>query len=163
VHVHEARNDDFVARREVLRVVRDANFVAMAHLRDLAVFHHNHAVKNFFVRSEDAAGVNGGRGHGSFMLPELAAKNTSEPCILFLLRYNHGARKIQSEWNGRRFGGICMAYDKRYVAQKRQRRRRKTAKAKMHLYEQGKLPHDKLPALAKKFLSRKTRALKRAS
>jgi hypothetical protein len=61
-----------------------------------------------------------------------------------------------------RFGGICMAYDKRYVAQKRQRRRRKTAKAKMHLYEQGKLPHDKLPALAKKFLSRKTRALKRA-
>ena len=55
-----------------------------------------------------------------------------------------------------------MAYDKRYVAQKRQRRRRKTAKAKMHLYEQGKLTHDKLPALAKKFLSRKTRALKRA-
>ncbi|MGH9748135.1 MAG: hypothetical protein ACRD59_18720 [Candidatus Acidiferrales bacterium] len=55
-----------------------------------------------------------------------------------------------------------MAYDKRYVAQKRQRRRRKTAKAKMHLYEQGKLPHDKLPALAKKFLSRKQRALKRA-
>jgi hypothetical protein len=97
------------------------------------------------------------------MLPELGAKNTSEPCILFLLRYNHGARKIQSTWNGRKFGGICMAYDKRYVAQKRQRRRRKTAKAKMHLYEQGKLPHDKLPALAKKFLSRKTRALKRAS
>ena len=47
-----------------------------------------------------------------------------------------------------------MAYDKRYVAQKRQRRRRKTAKAKVKLYEQGKLPHDKLPALAKKFLSR---------
>ena len=46
-----------------------------------------------------------------------------------------------------------MAYDKRYVAQKRQRRRRKTAKAKVKLYEQGKLPHDKLPALAKKFLS----------
>jgi len=56
-----------------------------------------------------------------------------------------------------------MAYDKRYVAQKRQRRRRKAAKAKLHLYEQGKLPHDKLPALAKKFLSRKTRAARRAS
>jgi hypothetical protein len=55
-----------------------------------------------------------------------------------------------------------MAYDKRYVAQKRQRRRRKTAKAKMKLYEQGKLPHDKLPALAKKFLSRKQRALSKA-
>ncbi|MGA9885045.1 MAG: hypothetical protein WBQ34_15130 [Candidatus Acidiferrales bacterium] len=55
-----------------------------------------------------------------------------------------------------------MANEKRYVAQKRQRRRRKTAKAKMKLYEQGKVPHDKLPALAKKFLSRKMRALKRA-
>ena len=56
-----------------------------------------------------------------------------------------------------------MSYDKRYVAQKRQRRRRKTAKGKVKLYEQGNLPHDKLPALAKKFLSRKMRALKRAS
>jgi hypothetical protein len=55
-----------------------------------------------------------------------------------------------------------MANEKRYVAQKRQRRRRKTAKAKMKLYEQGKIPHDKLPALAKKFLSRKLRALKKA-
>jgi hypothetical protein len=55
-----------------------------------------------------------------------------------------------------------MSYDKRYVAQKRQRRRRKTSKAKVKLYEQGKLSHDKLPALDKKFLSRKMRALKRA-
>jgi hypothetical protein len=55
-----------------------------------------------------------------------------------------------------------MAYDKRYVAQKRQRRRRKTAKAKVRLYEQGKLPHDKLPALAKRFLARKQRALSKA-
>jgi hypothetical protein len=55
-----------------------------------------------------------------------------------------------------------MANEKRYVAQKRQRRRRKTAKAKMKLYEQGKLPHDKLPSLAKRFLSRKLRALRKA-
>jgi hypothetical protein len=55
-----------------------------------------------------------------------------------------------------------MANEKRYVAQKRQRRRRKAAKAKMKLYEQGKLPHDKLPMLAKKFLSRKQRALSKA-
>jgi hypothetical protein len=55
-----------------------------------------------------------------------------------------------------------MAHDKRYVAQKRQRRRRKAAKAKVKLYEQGKIPHAKLPALAKKFLSRKHRALKKA-
>ena len=55
-----------------------------------------------------------------------------------------------------------MAHEKRYVAQKRQRRKRKTAKAKLKLYEQGKITHDKLPALSKKFLSRKMRALKRA-
>lgn len=55
-----------------------------------------------------------------------------------------------------------MAYDKRYLAQKRQRRRRKAAKGKMKLYEQGKIPHDKLPALSRKFLARKMRALKKA-
>lgn len=60
------------------------------------------------------------------------------------------------------FGGKWMAHEKRYLAQKRQRRRRKAAKAKMKLYEQGKLPHDKLPMLAKRFLSRKMRALSRA-
>jgi hypothetical protein len=58
--------------------------------------------------------------------------------------------------------GNRMSYDKRYVAQKRQRRRRKTAKAKMKLYEQGKIPHDKLPSLAKRFLGRKLRALSKA-
>lgn len=55
-----------------------------------------------------------------------------------------------------------MAYDKRYVAQKRQRRRRKTAKGKVKLYEQGKIPYDKLPSLAKKFVARKSRALSKA-
>ncbi|HKV47625.1 MAG TPA: hypothetical protein VJN69_05995 [Candidatus Acidoferrales bacterium] len=55
-----------------------------------------------------------------------------------------------------------MAHDKRYVAQKRQRRRRKAVKAKMKLYEAGKLPYDKLPMLARTFASRKLRALKRA-
>lgn len=51
-----------------------------------------------------------------------------------------------------------MAHEKSYVARKRQRRRRKAARAKVKLYEQGKLPHDKLPMLAKKFLTRKLRA-----
>jgi hypothetical protein len=55
-----------------------------------------------------------------------------------------------------------MSYDKRYVAQKRQRRRRKTAKGKVKLYEQGKISHEKLPALAKRFLARKMRALKKS-
>jgi hypothetical protein len=86
------------------------------------------------------------------MLPEVRRKISAEPCILFLVRYNLSAF----------FGGNWMSHDKRYVAQKRQRRRRKTAKAKLKLYEAGKLKHDKLPALAKKFLSRKTRAAKRA-
>jgi hypothetical protein len=55
-----------------------------------------------------------------------------------------------------------MAHEKRYMAQRRQRRRRKAAKAKVKLYEQGKLKHDQLPSLAKRFLSRKMRALKKA-
>jgi hypothetical protein len=55
-----------------------------------------------------------------------------------------------------------MSYDKRYVAQKRQRRRRKAAKGKVKLYEQGKISYDKLPALAKKFHARKMRALRKS-
>lgn len=55
-----------------------------------------------------------------------------------------------------------MAHEKRFVAWKRQHRKRKSAKAKMKLYEQGKLPHDKLPALAKTFLRRKMRSLAKA-
>jgi len=54
-----------------------------------------------------------------------------------------------------------MANDKRFLAQKRQRRRRKKAKQRVKLYEQGKVPFEKLPSLAKRFVSRKTRALKR--
>ena len=95
VHVDEAGNHDFVSRSVVFRIVGDANLVAVAHLRDLAAFNDDHTVENFFVWREDAAGVNRGRSHGSFMLPELKEKNTSEPCILFLLRYNHGARKFK--------------------------------------------------------------------
>lgn len=55
-----------------------------------------------------------------------------------------------------------MAHDKRYVAQKRQRRRRKLARMKLKMYEQGKMPYAKLPALSKRFHARKTRALKKA-
>ena len=50
-----------------------------------------------------------------------------------------------------------MANDKRFVAWKRHHRRRKAAKAKVKLYEQGKLAHEKLPMLAKEFLRRKRR------
>jgi hypothetical protein len=87
------------------------------------------------------------------MLEELRRKITAELASVVLFA------TISA---GLLFGGNWMANEKRYIAQKRQRRRRKTAKAKVKLYEQGKLPHDKLPALAKKFLSRKMRALRRA-
>jgi len=55
-----------------------------------------------------------------------------------------------------------MGYTKSYVAQKRQRRKRKAAKAKIKQYEGGKLPHDKLSSLAKRLLARKMRVLSRA-
>jgi hypothetical protein len=50
-----------------------------------------------------------------------------------------------------------MAHEKRFVAWKRQRRKRKAAKAKMKQYVAGKLSHDKLPALARKMLQRHNR------
>jgi hypothetical protein len=55
-----------------------------------------------------------------------------------------------------------MAHDKRYVAQKRQRKRIKAVKAKIKQHEAGKLPYEKLPMLAKTLLSRKRRVLNRA-
>lgn len=55
-----------------------------------------------------------------------------------------------------------MANDKRFMAWKHHHKKRKSAKAKMKLYEEGKLAHDKLPALAKVFLRRKMRSLVKA-
>ncbi|MCL6505918.1 MAG: hypothetical protein K6T59_02735 [Bryobacteraceae bacterium] len=50
-----------------------------------------------------------------------------------------------------------MSHEKRYLAWKRHHRRRKAAKAKVKLYEEGKLPYEQLPALAREFLRRKRR------
>jgi hypothetical protein len=50
-----------------------------------------------------------------------------------------------------------MARDKRFLAWKGHHRRRKAAKAKVKMYEQGKLSHEKLPLLAKEFLRRRKR------
>jgi hypothetical protein len=55
-----------------------------------------------------------------------------------------------------------MAHDKRFLAQKRQRRRRKAAKAKMKLYVAGKLPYEQLPMLARTMLRRRRRAESKA-
>jgi len=56
-----------------------------------------------------------------------------------------------------------MANEKNFLAWKRQHRRRKVAKAKIKLYEQGKLKHDDLNALAKEFLRRKLQFLTKSA
>ena len=56
-----------------------------------------------------------------------------------------------------------MAHDKRFMAQKRQRRRHKVAKAKVKQYVEGKLPYDKLPMLSRALLKRRRRAERAAS
>lgn len=53
-----------------------------------------------------------------------------------------------------------MGFDKSWKVKKKQGRKRKSSKAKMHLYEQGKLAHDKLPSLSKRMLVRKHRTQK---
>jgi hypothetical protein len=63
----------------------------------------------------------------------------------------------------RQSGRNGMANEKNFMTWKRQHRRRKAAKAKVKLYEQGKLTHDQLPALAKLFLSRKLRFLTKSA
>jgi hypothetical protein len=50
-----------------------------------------------------------------------------------------------------------MSDDKRFVAWKGHHKKRKTAKANVKLYQEGKIPHAKLNALAKEFLGRKLR------
>lgn len=56
-----------------------------------------------------------------------------------------------------------MADDKRFMAWKHHHRRRKAAKAKVKLYEEGKLTHDQLPSLAKEFLARKLRFITKSA
>lgn len=46
---------------------------------------------------------------------------------------------------------------KAYLAHKKQHKRRKRAKEKVKLYEQGKLKYEQLPRLAKDLLARKLR------
>jgi hypothetical protein len=53
-----------------------------------------------------------------------------------------------------------MAKTNRLKTRRRQNRKRKAARAKISLYEQKKLTHDKLPSLAKRLLSRKGRTAK---
>ena len=55
-----------------------------------------------------------------------------------------------------------MAHDKRYVAQKRQKRRRKAAKAKVKLYEQGKITPRRFTGNSLKYQRKVAQAIKRA-
>jgi uncharacterized protein (UPF0128 family) len=54
-----------------------------------------------------------------------------------------------------------MSHEKRFLVWKRHHRRRKAVKAKVKLYEEGKLPYEQLPALAREFLRRKRRMMAR--
>ena len=56
-----------------------------------------------------------------------------------------------------------MSNEKNFMAWKRQHRRRIIAKAKVRAYEGGKIKHDELNALAKRFLSRKLRFLTKSA
>jgi hypothetical protein len=60
---------------------------------------------------------------------------------------------------GSKSGDLQMSREKRFLVWRRHHRKRKAARAKMKLHEQGKLPYEKLPKLAQKFLGRKRRIL----
>ena len=71
VHVHKARNHGHAGGDVVLRARRNVNFVAMPNAGDAATFDDDHAVAEFFLRREDAAGIDGGGRHGESMLLEV--------------------------------------------------------------------------------------------
>ena len=88
------------------------------------------------------------------MLLEVGGEITAEPCICVPVRYNRQLTKIRRR-NGCHTTSITWPRSGSAAGARPPRSRVK-------LYEQGKLTHDKLPALAKKFLGRKMRALKRS-
>src|SRR5450755_1534867 len=87
VDVNKAGNDSHAGGDVVLGALRDFDLVAMADCGDAAVLDNNNGVQELFLRSEDAARVNGSDGHSLRIVLELRGKNTGEPCIIFLLRY----------------------------------------------------------------------------
>lgn len=124
----------------------------------MIVFDEDERIGSFFGRSECARGVDGKQGHGE---PFILSRNIGSG------RRKKGGR-VASRTGTARIDGLTggvtgMSNDKRFVAWKTHHRRRKAAKAKMKLYEQGKLSYDKLPALAKVFLRRKRRAPAKAA
>lgn len=52
---------------------------------------------------------------------------------------------------------------KTFVAARKHQKRRKRAKQKVKLYEQGKLKHEELPRLARELLARKRRKAQRSA
>lgn len=53
--------------------------------------------------------------------------------------------------------------EKNFKAWKKHHKRRKRAKQKVKLYEQGKLKHDQMPRLARELLTRKRRQAARTT
>src|SRR5580700_1136243 len=110
VDVNKAGNDGHAGSDVVGGALRDFNLVAMADCSDAAVLDDNNGVEELFLRSEDAARVNGGDGHSLSLgiVLELRGKNTGEPCIIFLLRYNQLWPISRRVLNGKR-KAVCGA------------------------------------------------------
>src|ERR1700735_5080957 len=102
MHVHKAGNDGHAGGDVVSGALRDFDLVAMTNCGDAAAFDDNNGVEELFLRSKDAAGVNGSDGHRIRIVLELHSKDISEPCIIFLLRYNQLSPISRRVLNGKR-------------------------------------------------------------
>ena len=60
-----------------------------------------HGVEKLLLRSEDAARINSGDRHSLRIVLELRGKDTGEPCIIFLLRYNQMSPISRRVLNGK--------------------------------------------------------------
>ena len=107
------------------------HLVTMADSRDAPTLNENHVVADLFLRRQNPAGVNCCGRHGRSCYPNFAGK--IQPSLASVACSLQSWLTSDSEENG------CHT-TKSYVAQKRQRRRRKVAKAKVKLYEDGKAP-----------------------
>ena len=63
VNVHEAWDDDGIARDDIACVRGNLDFITVANRSDAAILNEDHAVVQFLMRREDAMGVNDLRNH----------------------------------------------------------------------------------------------------
>ena len=101
MHVNKAGNDGHAGSDVVHGAFWDFHFVAMTDCGDAAAFNENNGVEKLLLRSEDAARINSGDGHSLRIVLELRGKDTGEPCIIFLLRYNQMSPISRRALNGK--------------------------------------------------------------